>query len=366
MRRSFVHACGSVVVALTLSVMVTGTASATNDSSSSSGSSSSSSTKLKSATLNGTGSTFQLGFNQVVIGAFKQQQKAVTINYQGVGSGQGRTDFANKVTDFGGSDAPFAAGAAPADPYLYFPTVVAPITISYNLEGVKDLKLSGDTAAKIFQAQITKWNDPAIAAENPKLKLPDQTITVVHRSDGSGTTQNFTLWLTKAAPGTWTLGTGSTVQWPSSTQGAQGNPGVGSLVQETPGAVGYVDLSDAHALDLTFALVKNASGKYVAPTLKSATAALEGLTINPDLTFDPINASGAKAYAITSPTWIMVYTNQTDANKGAALKGFLNFIYGTSSGQGQNLAPTVDYAPLPSSLLKQAKAQVSKIVVPAT
>ena len=358
MRRSIFRISGVVLAAAAMLAMATTTATAA--------SSSSSSTNLKSATLNGSGSTFQLGFNQVVIGAFKQQQKAVTINYQGVGSGQGRTDFANKVTDFGGTDAPYSAGTAPADPFLYFPTVVAPITISYNLDTVKSLRLSPETTAKIFSAQITKWNDPAIAADNPSAKLPDQAITVVHRSEGSGTTQNFTNWLVKAAGPAWTLGTGSTVQWPSSTQGAQGNPGVGSLIQETAGAIGYVDLSDAKALDLHFATVKNANGRFIAPTLGGATKALQGLPVNPDLTFDPINASGSRAYPITSPTWIMVYTNQSDAKKGAAIKGFLNFIYGTGSGQGQDLAATVDYAKLPSSLLTQAKAQVSKIVVPTT
>jgi phosphate transport system substrate-binding protein len=356
MRRSFLRGGGVLVAAMVAAVVAAGPVSAA--------SSSSTSTNLKAATLNGTGSTFQLGFNQVVIGAFKQQQKAVTINYQGTGSGQGRTDFANKVTDFGGTDAPYAAGTAPAG-ILYFPTVIAPITISYNLDQVKNLQLSADTAAKIFQAQITNWNDPAIKADNPKAKLPNQTITVVHRTEGSGTTQNFTNWLVKAAPGTWTLGTGSTVQWPASTQGAQGNPGVGSLIQETPGAVGYVDLSDAHALSLHFAAVKNSGGNYIAPTLAASSTAVNAATINPDLTFDPINAPGAKAYPLTSPTWIMVYANQTDAKKGAALKGWLTFIYGTSSGQGQALAESVDYAPLPSKLLKLAKAQLSKIVIPA-
>jgi phosphate transport system substrate-binding protein len=354
MRRSFPRGLAALAAAILAAALLATPASAA--------SSSSSSTKLKSATLNANGATFPLGYYQVVIGAFKQAQHAVTINYQGVGSGQGRTDFANKVTDFGASDAPYAAGTAPAD-LLYFPTVVAPITISYNLDGVKNLQLSADTAAKIFSAQITNWNDPAIKTDNPKAKLPDEPITVVHRSDGSGTTQNFTLWLMKAAPSSWTLGSSSTVQWPAGTQGAQGNPGVGALIQETPGAIGYVDLSDANALELKFAKVKNQSGKFVAPTLSAASAAASGATINPDLTYDPIDATGATAYPITSPTWLLVYGTQTDAKKGAAIVGFLNFIY---SSDGQELAGTVDYAGLPTKLLKQAKTQVKKIVVPAT
>jgi phosphate transport system substrate-binding protein len=358
MRRSISRTCGLLLAALALPVLAAAPATAAKGSSSS--------TKLASASLSGDGSTFQKGFNDVAIGYFKQQQKAVSISYQGVGSGQGRTDFANKVVDFAGTDAPYAAGAAPADPFLYFPTVAAPITVSYNLSGVTQLNLSADTIAKIFQGQITTWNDPAIKAENTKAKLPSTAITVVHRSEGSGTTQNFTNFLVKAAPGVWTLGTGSTVQWPASTQAGTGNGGVAQLVKSTDGAIGYVDYSDARAGELSFAAIKNSAGKYITASTASASAALEGVTLNPDLTYDPINAPGAKAYPITSPTWIMVYANQTDAKKGAALKAFLTFVLGTGTNQGQQLANTVDYAPLSKSVLSKAQAQLSKIVVPAT
>ena len=353
MRRTFVRRCGLVLAALALPVLFIGTASATAPSAK----------KLASATLNGDGSTFQLGFNQVVIGEFKQAQKAVTINYQGNGSGTGRTDFVNGIVQFAGTDAPYkTTDPQPPQPFMYFPTVVAPITVSYNLSGVSGLKLSADTIAKIFEGQITTWNDAAIKTDNPKAKLPSTKITVVHRSDSSGTTANFTSFLNKAAPTVWTLGSGSTVSWPAGTQGATGNSGVASQVKSTDGAVGYVDFSDATASDLTFAAVKNSSGKFVTPTLASAEAAAQGATINADLTYDPINATGPLAYPITSPTWILVYTTQTDANKGAAIKAFLNFIYTV----GQVKAPSVDYAPLPKALLKQAKAQVNKIVVPTS
>jgi phosphate transport system substrate-binding protein len=319
-------------------------------------------TKLGSATLNGSGSTLQLGFDQVAIGEFRKIQKAVTINYAGGGSGKGRQDFTDQVVDFAGTDGLFKSTdpAPKGGPYLYFPTVAAPITVSYNLSGVKKLQLSAETIAKIFSGAITKWDDAAIAADNPKVKLPSTSITVAHRSDSSGTTQNFTAFLVKAAASAWTLGSGSTVQWPANTQGAAGNPGVAKIVQGTDGAIGYVDYSDANALGLTFASIKNAAGKYIAPTVGAASAALAGATINPDLTYDPINATGAKAYPITSPTWVIVYQNQTDKAKGAAIVGFLNYIYG----DGQKLAASVDYAPLSKALLKQAKAQVAKIVVP--
>ena len=353
MLRSFARRGGLVLAALALPVLLIGNAATAAPSTN----------KLASATLNGDGSTFQLGFNQVVIGSFKPTQKAVTINYQGNGSGTGRTDFVNGVVDFAGTDAPYkATDPQPPKPFLYFPTVVAPITVSYNLSGISQLKLSPETTAKIFSGAITTWNDAAIKTDNPKAKLPSTTITVVHRSDSSGTTANFTSWLTKAAPTDWTLGSGSTVSWGSSTQGATGNSGVAKLVKDTDGAVGYVDFSDANASELTFASIKNSSGKFITPNLVSAAAAAQGATVNPDLTYDPINATGVAAYPITSPTWIIVYKDQTDAAKGEAIKGFLNYIYK----QGQALAGSVDYAPLPKALLKQAKAQVSSITVPAS
>ncbi len=267
MQRSLVRRWGLVLAALALPVLLVGTAA----------SAAPKTNKLASATLNGDGSTFQLGFNQVVIGSFKPVQKAVTINYQGNGSGTGRTDFVNGVVDFAGTDAPYkATDPQPPKTFLYFPTVVAPITVSYNVSGVSKLKLSADTIAKIFQGQVTTWNDAAIKTDNPTAKLPSTKITVVHRSDSSGTTANFTSFLNKAAVGTWTLGSGSTVSWPSGTQGATGNSGVAKLVKDTDGAVGYVDFSDANASGLTFAAVKNASGKFITPNLVSAAAAASG------------------------------------------------------------------------------------------
>ncbi len=353
MLRSFARRGGILLAALALPVLVVGNAATATTPSQA---------KLASATLNGDGSTFQLGFNQVVIGGFKQQQKAVTINYQGNGSGTGRTDFVNGVVDFAGTDAAYkSTDPQPPKPFFYFPTVVAPITVSYNLEGVK-LNLSPETAAKIFSGTVKTWDDDAIKADNPKAKLPDTAITVVHRSDSSGTTANFTSWLTKAAPTDWTLGSSSTVSWPEGTQGATGNSGVAKLVKDTDGAVGYVDFSDANASDLTYAAIKNSAGNLIKPTLASAAAAAQGASINADLTYDPINSDGAEAYPITSPTWIIVNQAQSDAAKGNALKGWLTFIYG----DGQKLAPVVDYAGLPKGLLKQAQAQVKKITVPAS
>jgi phosphate transport system substrate-binding protein len=353
MLRSLARRGGIPLAALALPVLCIGTGATA---------STPSRAKVASATLNGDGSTFQLVFNQVVIGAFKQQQKGVTINYQPTGSGAGRTDFVNGTVDFAGTDAAYkSSDPQPPKPFFYFPTVVAPITVSYNLSGVK-LHLSADTIAKIFSGDVTKWNDAAIKADNPKAKLPGTTITVVHRSDSSGTTQNFTSFLTKAAPSSWTLGSSSTLSWPEGTQGATGNGGVAKLVKDTDGAIGYVDFSDAVAAELTYASIKNPAGKFVKPTLASASAAAQGAAINDDLTYDPINSDGAAAYPITSPTWIIAYQAQTDTAKGNALKGWLNYIYG----DGQQLASSVDYAPLPKGLVTQARAQVEQITGPAS
>jgi ABC-type phosphate transport system substrate-binding protein len=171
-----------------------------------------------SATLNGSGSTFQKPFNQAVIEAFKKANSGITVNYAGGGSGKGKTDLQTKTVDFAGTDSLVKEADLPkyqGGTILYFPTVAAPITVSFNVSGIDSLKLSPETIAKIFSGQITKWNDAAIAADNPGASLPSTAITVVHRADASGTTNNFTTYLTKAAGTAWTLGSGDTVNWPS-------------------------------------------------------------------------------------------------------------------------------------------------------
>jgi phosphate transport system substrate-binding protein len=317
-----------------------------------------------SATLNGSGSTFQQAFDQEAIAGFQETFKDVEINYAGGGSGKGKQDLADQLVDFAGSDSLIADADKPkykGGDFLYFPTVAGPITVSYNLDGVDTLKLSGPTLAKIFSATITKWDDPAIAAENSGAKLPSKDITVVHRADGSGTTQNFTSFLQKSAGADWTLGSGSTVQWPANTQAGNGNAGVAQAIDGTDGAIGYVDYSDAKAAGLSFAEIKNADGQYVKATLEGASAALDGATLNANLTYDPIFAKGATTYPITSPTYIIVYAKQSDKNKGTAVLGFLQYVLT----DGQDLAEGVDYAKLPDSMRTQALAQLSKIEVPA-
>jgi phosphate transport system substrate-binding protein len=320
-----------------------------------------------SGTLNGSGSTFQAVYDAAAIDAFTKTNSGATINYNGtVGSGQGQTDLEGQVTDFAGSDVPISAAdqsKLKGGAILYFPTVLGPITVAYKLAGVSKLQLSGTTLAQIFSLKIKKWNDPAIAADNPGATLPSTSITVAHRSDGSGTTSNFTNYLGKADAADWTYG--SAKGWPpsitSGTQAGKGNPGVAQIIGSTEGAVGYVDFSDASASNLTFASVKNSSGNFIAPSLDGASAAAAGAKVQSNLLYDPINASGAQAYPIVSPTYIIVYAKQTDATKAALLKAFLTYVLGSN---GQNLASTVKFAPLPASLDTQAVAQISQITGP--
>ena len=321
-----------------------------------------------SGTINGSGATFPKAFYDEMIVAFKKAQPKATVNYAGGGSGAGRTALQGGTVDFAGSDGLVAAADVSKykGAFVYVPTVSAPITLSYNLAGVDNLQLSPETIAKIFQRDIKTWDDPAIVAENAaaKDKLKGN-IVVAHRSDGSGTTENFTIFLDKSVgaggSGVWKLKRGSTVEWPADTQAGNGNAGVAQIVKATSGAIGYIDLSDAKASQLKFASIKNKAGKYVQPTLEGASAAVEGATVNADLSYDPLWADGDKAYPIAAPTWILVYVDQTDKAKADTTKAFLRFLLT----DGQKAASAIDYSPLSASLVEKALAQLDKIKVPA-
>jgi phosphate transport system substrate-binding protein len=311
-------------------------------------------------TINGSGSTFQKAFQEVAIEAFTKSNGNVTINYGGGGSGKGRQDFADMVTDYGCTDAPYKdeeKGKIKGGELVYVPVLLGAATVSYNVPGVDKLQLSPDVIAKIFQRDIKKWNDPAIAKDNPGAKLPATDIVVAHRSDGSGTTQNFTQFLVKSAGATWKLKSGSTVEWPADTQAGNGNSGVAQIVKNTAGAIGYVDLPDAKASGLKYAAVKNAAGKYVEPNAESVQAAGAALDVKDDMIFDPLNAAGDATYPITMPTWCMAYTKPADKAKGGAVKAYFKYMVT----DGQNLLKEIDFAPLPKPLQDKAIAQVDKI-----
>jgi len=356
-RKQIVAVGGAVAVAL-LAACSSSTTSAPP--AATGGATSGSTSAALSGTLNGSGSTFQTPFQEQAIQNFKSVQSGMTVNYGGGGSGKGRTDLASGVVNFAGSDSPVPSKEASnfaGKTVLYFPVVIGPITLSYNLSGVSNLKLDATTIANIFQAKIKTWNDPAIKALNSGVTLPSTPITIAVRSDSSGTTQNFSLFLDTAVPSVWTLGSSSTISWPSTARAGNGNSGVAQIVKSTAGAIGYVDYADAKASGLTYASVKNKDGNYVAPSPESASAAAAGTTIKPDLTFHAVWAPGAQAYPITYQSWDLVIQAQSSANTTKMLQAYIGYLLGP----GQQLLPTLGYAPLPASLDTQAKAQLDKI-----
>ena len=361
MRRSRVRRIAAPGLALGATAIVLAACGSSGTGSSGSGSSGSGSgSSSLSGTLNASGSTFQLTFQQAAIQAFKSVQPGMTVNYGGGGSGKGRTDLASGTVNFAGSDSPVPSAEKAGfkgKTVLYFPVVIGPITVAYNVPGAKNLKLTAPVIANIFQGKIMTWNDSAIKSINPGVSLPGTAITIARRSDSSGTTQNFSQFLVDGAPGVWKLGTDSTINWPATSRGGNGNGGVAQIVKSTPGAVGYVDYADAKASGLTFASVKNKAGQYVAPTPKSASAAADQATIAPDLTFSAIWAPGAGSYPITYQSWDLVTQSQPNSSTAKMLRAYLGYLLGA----GQKLLPTLNYAPLPSSLDQKATAQLSKI-----
>jgi phosphate transport system substrate-binding protein len=312
-------------------------------------------------TLTGTGSTFQFTFQQHAIARFRSAQPGIQVDYLGGGSGTGRADLAAGIVNFAGSDtAPIPASELPrfkGRTVLYFPVVIGPITVAYNLPDVSDLRLTGPVIAGIFQGTITRWSDPAIAAENPGVKLPSTAITIVHRSDSSGTTQNFSQFLVDSAPQVWKLGSSSMIHWPATSRSGAGNDGVASIIHSTPGAVGYVDFADAKAAGLTYALIKNQAGRYMLPSPTSASVAASQVKVSPNLTFSAIWAPGANSYPITYQSWVLIYAHQPDASLAKRLLSWIGFLLG----DGQTLLLGLNYAPLPSNIDQMAARQLSLI-----
>jgi phosphate transport system substrate-binding protein len=317
------------------------------------------------ATLNGSGSTFAAPIYQQLGSELKGD--GLTINYQPVGSGQGISDLTNKSTVFAGSDPPMkdeeVSAAEKNGQPVHIPTAFGAITVSYNLDGVKSgLKLDGPTIANIFLGKINKWNDPAIAKMNPGVSLPSSGITVVHRSDESGTTKGFTGFLV-ASSKEWEskVGSDKTVKWPTGT-GAKGNDGVAAAIKQTPGSIGYVEQAYALQNNFTFADVKNKAGKFVTPTLQSVTAAGEGVSIPSDLRFTLGDSSNADAYPISSQTFIVAYKDPCKAgaskNQAKGLVNFLDYVLGP----GQGTIKKLSYAPLPSAVDAKAKEAVKTMV----
>jgi phosphate transport system substrate-binding protein len=361
-----VVAGGAVFAALALAACSSSSSSSSSSApaaaspTSSGGASSTASASSVSGTINGSGSTFQTNFQQAAIEAFKTSNPKITVNYSGVGSGTGRNNLAAGTVLYAGSDSAIPASETAnfkGKKVLYFPVQFGPIAMAYNLQGVSGLKLDATVLAGIFQGTIKTWDDPAIKALNSGANLPSTPITLVVRSDSSGTTANFSQYLVDAAGSAWKLGTASTITFPSTARAANGGSGVATAVKGTAGAIGYVDASTASAAGLSMASVKNKAGDFVAPSSASAAAAASQVTPAADLTFLTVDEAGATSYPITYQSWDLVYATQPNANDAALLKAYLGYLLGA----GQQLLAPIGLAPLPSSIDSKAVAQLSQI-----
>jgi len=316
---------------------------------------------VAATTLTGAGATFPYPLYSKWFDVY-QQKTGVKINYQSIGSGGGIQQITQRTVDFGASDAPMTdeqLAAAPG-PLLHIPTVIGAVVVTYNVPGIgPGLKLTPEALASVFLGEVQKWNDPRIAQSNPGMSLPATDIAVVHRSDGSGTTNIFTDYLS-AVSATWKsrVGKGTSVDWPVGL-GGKGNEGVTGQVQQTPGAIGYVELAYAVQNKLPVASLQNQAGKFVDPTIESTTAAAAGAAASmpDDLRVSIVNAAGAQSYPIAGFTYLLVYREQADAAKGKTLVDFLWWALH----DGQAFAKDLLYAPLPTEVVRKAEAKIASI-----
>jgi phosphate transport system substrate-binding protein len=309
--------------------------------------------------INGAGATFPYPIYSKWFDAYAKVDPSVRFNYQSIGSGGGQKQILAQTVDFGASDGPMSDDNLAKAPgkILHIPTVAGAVVVTYNLPGNPALKLDGDTIAGIYLGQIKKWNDPKLTALNAGLKLPDQDIVVVHRSDGSGTTFIFTDYLSKVSP-EWKskAGNNTSVNWPTGI-GGKGNEGVSGQVKQTPGALGYVELIYAIQNKMPYADVKNSAGEFVKPTIESVTAAFATADIPDDFRFSMTNAPGKDAYPICGATWLLVYQQPKDPAKGKKLVEFLKWALT----DGEGMAKTLDYAPLPESVQQRVLKRIDEI-----
>jgi phosphate transport system substrate-binding protein len=298
--------------------------------------------------INGAGSSFDNPAFMMWKDAYGKSEKDVQINYQSVGSGAGIKQLLSQTVDFGASDAPMTDEAMKSAPrkILHIPVVAGAVAITYNLPGGPKLKFDGATLAGIYLGEITKWNDAKIAALNSGAKLPNTSIIVVHRSDGSGTSFIFTDYLSAVSKDWATkVGKSTSVNWPAGV-GGKGSEGVSGQVKQLPGAIGYVELAYAEQNKLPVAELKNAAGKFVAPSPESVSKAMATATIPDDFRFSMVNAPGDESYPIAGASWVLLYEKQADAKKGKILVNFLKWCVT----EGQKTSPQLDYAPLPDSV----------------
>ncbi len=312
--------------------------------------------------INGAGATFPYPLYSKWFSEYAKIDPSVKFNYQSIGSGGGIKQITAQTVDFGASDKPLSDEELRNAPgkLLHIPTVMGAVVVTYNLPGVgRGLKLAPDVLADIYLGRITAWNDLRLARDNPGVKLPGKAIIVVHRSDGSGTTSIFTNYLCSVSPEWKTkVGTGTSVSWPVGL-GGKGNEGVAGQVKNTRYTIGYVELAYAYENKLPFASLKNASGNFVAPTIQSTSAAAAGAAKNmpADYRIALVNQPGKNTYPIAGFTYLLVYQQQKDREKGKKLVEFLNW----ELKKGQKMAPAILYAPLPANVVKMVEKTINTI-----
>jgi len=309
--------------------------------------------------INGAGATFPYPIYSKWFDAYTQVDPSVRFNYQSIGSGGGQKQIIARTVDFGASDGPMSDENLAKTPgkILHIPTVAGAVVITYNLPDNPKLKLDGPTLVEIFLGNITKWNDKRIVELNPGVNLPDLPMVVVHRSDGSGTSYIFTDYLSNISP-VWadSVGKNTSVKWPTGL-GGKGNEGVAGQVKQLSGAVGYVELIYAKQNKMPYADVKNAAGNFITPSIDSVTEAIATAKIPDDFRFSMVNAPGDKAYPISGTTWLLVYEQQKNADKGKKLVEFLNWALT----KGETAASSLDYAPLPDTVQQRVLERIKTI-----
>ncbi len=315
--------------------------------------------------VNGAGATFPYPIYSKWFDVYAKENPGIKFNYQSIGSGGGIRMLSNRTVDVGASDAPMTDQQLSEAPgkILHFPSVMGADVVAYNLPGFTGtLRLTGPVIADIFLGKITKWDDDSIKALNPGAAIPSQDIVVCHRSDGSGTTFIFVDYLSKVSP-SWAsdVGKGTSVKWPVGL-GGKGNEGVTALVQQTPGAIGYVELIYALNNKIPYAVLQNKAGNWVNASLDGVTAAAASVAGNmpADFRVSITDAPGADAYPISSFTWLLVYQKQTNKDVGEQIVKFLHWALS----DGQKYAPELKYAPLPAEVVQKETAQIQQIQIP--
>ncbi len=308
----------------------------------------------------GAGATFPAPYYQKCFLDYKAENPKIEITYNPIGSGGGIKNLLEQTVDFGASDAPMTDEEMKGKKeILHIPTVMGAVVVTQNLGSEKiELKLTPEILAGLFLGEITKWNDSKIAEVNKGKNLPNLDVVVVYRADSSGTTNVFTEYLSKVSAAFKSkVGTGKSVKWPVG-QGNKGNQGVASVVKNTPGALGYVELVFAEQEHMAIDEIKNQAGKFVKPTLASVTAAAAGIakSMPSDFRVSMTNAEGVGSYPISAMTFLLVY-KELEKAKGTELIKVLNWMMT----RGQSLAPALFYAPLPESILKKVKEKIKTI-----